>query len=480
MHLDEKKKLYCTGKTSYSKIFTTLGIETAKTLLGTGVSTALSVLANRYLNQGPAGQAASIALFSSISIAIGSGVNNVVYAIQSSTLTLEEGLKQVHEELKAESASLVATLPSQIQERLEAHDATISQLIHEKKGEAALNCLRRREAVLLSLPTKIMNVAQYDKLGDERLEAALQWNIDHLLGRYPEPIREPLSLFVQAVRDNSILKTGKRVQAFLYGPSGTGKTTFVKLLGEATGLPVCYVELSKIEAKHELLGSEQTDPICAMKDSVLLGKIGNCFVEAGVLNPIIFFDEAGEYLGESEKSHQYDFDHMKKQMIQSVFKKLLDPNQGLLDLAGLGISFDATRATYVFASNYKLNNAALLSRMPQIHFERLTLAEKESALNVAFAKKMDDLRDVMKESEVEDIRKTASAYLPYLLAEDNKLNPGARIIQEVSDELIGHIRELKVRERKLNKALIATDKIESFIQESLKRRQPLSPEAVKS
>lgn len=474
--LSEMKRAHCTGKINYFKIAKTVAVELLKTTMGTAAGFLAGRAADR-LNPAapgaaPGGGGAAMLMASSLGSAITGSVQNIFAAIADSSLTLEEGLKVVHRELQAESEALIKTFSDEHQREIEKLDVAIAQMIFEKKGENALKCLARRQ-LFLSIPSRVQNVAQYDKNGDSELAKAIDENVERILARYPQRLQEPLSILVQSMRDNSIADQGQQVQAFLYGPTGTGKTTFVRRLSEALGLPLCIIDLSKLEPQ-DLLGVDFHDALCNSKTEEVLGKIANCFVEAGVLNPIIFFDEAGEYIGDAGASQGFDLNHMKKQMIQATFKKsVLDPNMLALKLKGLGIDMPTVRANYLFASNYQITDAAILSRMPQYHFSSLTITEKTAAAEVAFNVKRKSLAHIMKEDEIAAIETLARAYLPFILEEDEKRNPGARTLQEVIKELIGHIRSLKMKEAKTGKSLISEEGLRTFILESFSRREKI-------
>lgn len=476
--LEEKRKYYCSGKLNYYKVATSFAWETWKVLTG---GLASYGAAKYFTDQNNAGS--SMALTSSLMAVTTSCVNNFYKSYDESALTMDEGLKYVFADLQDSSSSLVEKHSQELQTKIKALDNTIAQNIFDKKGDLALKCLKRREEVLLAMPTpeQIVNVAQYGKSDDEKLRKIIDARVDALVQSHPSKLQEPIDLLIQSIRDNSIATTGRQVQAYLYGPPGTGKTRFVKRIGEALGLHVCNVDLSKVEP-DELFGpGGQEDALCEQKNNEVMGKIGACFAEAGVLNPIIFFDEAGEYLGEIGGAQGFDLNQFKKQMMQAAFKKLLDTEQKTLKLPGLGVSIDTSRATYLFAGNYPITNEALLSRIDQIHFETLTRTEKMTAAKYALDDNTKDLSVFLSDEDLNFVKFTASRFLDYILDEDEKRNPGARIIQGVIKDLVGSIRLIMIQQKKQGKELnIRDESIREIIQKSFIKRALINGESSKS
>ena len=399
--------------------------------------------------------------------------NGVLTAIRESKITNVEGLKQVHDELMAESKILIETLDPTFQEKIAVLDERISQDLGNQQGDLALKKMIRREEVYLNLPhpDEIMNIAQYGKYGNEACRKKIDQNVAELIESYPKENEEILRVVIQQIRDNSILKNTNPVQAYLYGPPGTGKTTFVERLGEALHLYVCPINLSSLEA-HELLGPEQPDDWVSVDDFKALGKIGDCLRKSTHRNIIIFFDEAGPVVSGGGGRGGYDYNSMKKQMLQEQFKKILDPsnNQEIM-LNTLGIKLQVDRVTYIMAGNTPITNEALASRLPQIIFRKLGVTEKQNAMIEKFDVLIKDLRDVFNVDEVNKIEKIGREYFDFIIQEDEKRNPGARVIKEVTAEFLNYVRILVMDQQRDGSGLISDRKLKKFITDSFNRRK---------
>ncbi|MES2503508.1 MAG: AAA family ATPase [Myxococcota bacterium] len=384
-----------------------------------------------------------------------------------------EGLKYVHTELIEKSAGRIKELPEDIVQKIQSFDRTITALLAQKQTDAAFRYLKRREQVYLAFPTKILNISHRDRNGDKEIKKILDHRARDLISRYPEEQQPALELLVSAIRDNSVTSKGSRVQAYLYGPPGTGKTTFVKQLGEALNVPICYVSMSSLEPS-QLLGFEHEDYGFSKSDSEVVGKIASCYISSGYKNPIIFFDEAGEYLSDStSQSAGFDLNQMKRQQIQAEFKKITDPSSSTLNHVGLGIKIDTSRSTFLFASNYPLTNTALLSRITQLSLSKLTRSEKEVAATGSLEQSLCEKSEFLADDEIEEIRKVCTEYLPFIIDEDAKRNPGARTIQSVIGEFVGQVEALQEQERVSGTSRITEELLKKRILGSFERREPL-------
>lgn len=399
--------------------------------------------------------------------------SSTIKSFRESKMDLNEGLKYVHAILKEQSAEVLKSLPQDIQQKIQSFDRTATTLLAQNHADVAFKLLKRREQVYLAFPTKTLNISHRDKNGDPEVKRILDHRVQDLINRYPDDQQPALQLLISAIRDNSISIKGNRVQAYLYGPPGTGKTTFVKQLAEVLGIPMCFISMSSLEPS-QLLGLEYSDDYFGQADEVVLGKIASCFIESGFTNPLIFFDEAGEYLSDStSQSAGFDLNALKRQQIQGEFKKITDPSSSLLDNKGLGIKLDTSRATFLFASNYPLTNAALLSRITQISLSLLTKGEKTTAALGSLEQSLCEKGEFLPEWEIEGIRKIALEYLPYIVDEDEKRNPGARTVQAVIQEFINQVEFLQEQERTTGNSMITDELLKQRILGSFERREPI-------
>ncbi len=367
------------------------------------------------------------------------------------TVSLEDGLETVHTQLKKDSEVLITGYPDSIRNAIDSLDTDISSLLNNNEGELALKCLKRREEVLLGLPTQnqIRNIdlsrSRYSVSTTTRQR--MQQNIQDLIDKYPEDNKQPLKLLVQKMRDNSIQPEGKanRVQAYIHGRVGTGKTEFVRALGAALDLHVCHLKFSTLELE-DLLGVEIRDEKCKIDNKKVIGKLGQCFIDAGSLNPIVFFDDVGTYLKDNFP------EGTSKYKLQQRFKELLSKSKKSLGLGGLGLSIDTSRATYIVESSEKPSisdqeYSTILKNFDIIEFADFTRNEKRRAIEYIIEKYLNDYNSILNKKTRDNLRWHASKLKEFILEEDAELNnPGASMIQDVVEYLLGIIR-LEITER---------------------------------
>ena len=426
-NFEAKQQEFCSGQRDWSKI----GSDWAWDAFNLSVTTAASVGINKALKVPNTNVTGSLAEPASKLL------GNSISTFRFSKRDLTEGLKKVHLVLQKESANRVQSLSEDMRYAIQSIDNRITTLLEQKNGDVAFKLLSRREEVYLALPTQALNVSHKNKGGNLKLRQIIDRRVHDLISRYPSDQQSTLKLLISSIRKNSIRSQGDRVQAYFYGPPGTGKTTFVELLGRTLGLPVCMINLSSLEM-NELLGPYYADDYTSESNAKVAGKLTQCFIDAGYTNPIIFFDEAGEYLSDSTSSDN-SYNNHKNQMIQGEFKKITDNSLQRFHHLGLKVDVDTSRATYLFASNFSLANSALLRRMMQITFPALTPEQKLSAADFAFKKVMCSQGDLYADSEAQAIKEISETYLPFILAEDERRNPGGSILQQVIQEFVIHV-----------------------------------------
>ncbi len=373
-----------------------------------------------------------------------------------------ECLREVHEELIQESKEHLKTLPEDVQAQIQKLDNAIRQEkgMSEVRVDFMRTLLRRRELVLLSLPYQPKNVAQYDKMGSAQLRLAIDQKAQELISESTKENQEAIKSFIQEVRDSSVFVHTDRAQAYLYGPPGTGKTHFVHNLAKKLDLPLCELSLKDVKESDLLGNSFESLTNLTEKDVIIIGKLAKCFIDAGVTNPILFFDEAGEALSKDGLR--------KNSALASLLKDLLDPERKAIRLKGLGIEIDFSRATVIFAGNHLLEDSALRSRLPSIYFGQLGITEKSASAREAFAKTLTELSDVFLAEDVDQIQVEFERYLDAIVLADLERNPGARIIKGVVRDVLNYIRV-----QVLNREIVDADKIQIIIKDSLDHRSPV-------
>lgn len=458
--LDVLYKENCTGQVSITKIITTVGMILVTPIACSFIGYYAQFFASKTVIGGAVGAAGG---FTVGGVLTGSYIE-IFKKGQSEwfTVSLDEGLKTVHQELKKDSEALVMEHRDSIRNAIESIDTEIASLLNNKDGEHALKCLRRREEVLLRLPTpsQINNVDQSGPTGDALFHEVIEQKMQNLIERYPQDNKHELELLVQKIRDNSIQpkEQANRIQAYIHGKIGTGKTEFVRLLGANLGLYVCHLKLQTLDLE-ELTGIATRDEHCNIDNKKVIGKIAQCFIEAGVLNPIIFFDDVGAYLKDNFQEGTPKF------KLQQGIKDLLKKNRRALHLPGLGTYIDTSRATFIVESSEKpepsdKEYASILNNFDVIEFFDLTRVEKQRAAERAIVDYLKKHSLILNENVLKNLQLHANKCIEYILDEDAKRNnPGASMIQEVIIYLMGSIR-LEIKKR--NGVIISEDDHEAL------------------
>lgn len=466
-NLEMKKKKFCQGNFCYKKITKQILEESLWNLSG---SVGVYFLTSSVMNSQT--QNSQYILASTLTAGLTKAVTDIIRSVREGKLSLSEGLQELHKELVTETSEFITYLPEDRRSRIEALDNFIFQALANKQTEMTLKALKRREEVYLALPIAAKNASHANSSGNPEIREQIDHEVEKLIQSYPDSNREILKVAIQNIRDNSVIRSPDRFQVYLYGPHGTGKTTFVRRLGKALGLHICEIKLSDLESA-DLVGPNHQDNYFSEDDEKNLGKFGKCFREAGHINPIIFMDEAGEFMSDLGSSAGFDLNHMKKQLLQSELKKILDPQTKSLQLNGLGIELDLSRATIIFAGNLPLTDPALLSRVPQIVFGKLGKTEKRVAAQNQLDNELSKTSEMFNQEMVNQIRITVLNKLDFILAEDDLRSDGARNLQGVIKELVSYIRMLKQLEAQTGNIEITDEKLNDFILKSFKSRELL-------
>ena len=146
------------------------------------------------------------------------------------------------------------------------------------------------------------------------------------------------------------------------GPPGVGKTTFVKNAFSLLGRPVISFGLGGVLDSSYLLGHSYT------YEGSTYGRIVGGLVRAGVMDPVIFFDELDKVSMEG-----------KGLDLMNVLVHLTDPvqNNSFQDKYFHGLNFDLSKAIFVFTYNDASRiSPILLDRLEKIKFRTVTKENK--------------------------------------------------------------------------------------------------------
>ena len=257
----------------------------------------------------------------------------------------------------------------------------------------------------------------------------IQLRLEALKNSYPQPNHATIETLAQRIMTNSVAEHPSRVQAYLYGPGGVGKTYFVKELAAIVGAPLVHIRVPEEGASgsvglRSLLGKRYlaeeypaTDP-----DDEIIGELPMEIIGTGYVNPIVFIDElklTGSNVNE--------------------LKLLLDPAKKELKIGGYQAHVDWAHPTVLIGSNDPLHDEALQTRLQQIVIAR---ASDETKRKVAVGKIEDNAADyaqVLKRSDHQRLLGTCKSKLEELLVIDNETFPGTRFLEASSANLVHYV-----------------------------------------
>ena len=149
----------------------------------------------------------------------------------------------------------------------------------------------------------------------------------------------------------------------LEGEPGTGKTTFVKdALAKCVDRPFFFIGLGGANDASSLVGHSYT------YEGAIPGRIAECVTEAGVMDPVIFFDELDKVSTTAKGA----------EIIHTLIH-LVDPTQNthIRDKYFHGIDLDMSRAIMVFSYNDASRvDPVLLDRLKRVRMNAPTLEQK--------------------------------------------------------------------------------------------------------
>ena len=325
---------------------------------------------------------------------------------------LQDATQQQITRMPADQQTTIALLDQQIS----------SALAMQSFNNHAQFLMQLRQGAYLSVPTSLAG----DPWSSPEHRMEIDARQSRLVADYPESMHGTLNRFVRAIRSSTLSTQSNRAQAYFFGPPGTGKTRLVQRLAEDLELPLCHIRLTDNDDYTTLLGPTH-DPglyVAHPSEAQYFGKIPRCFLETGVINPILFFDEMGDRLSD------YRF--------LPVAKTLFDPDMRSLSVGGLhGLSFDYSKATVVLSGNTPMNDPALRQRTRQITFTGLGYEQKLRALQTHVENKLLGYSARLSEQKLASCRAQVHGMLPRILEEDARHQvPGVRVAQQATGELV--------------------------------------------
>lgn len=149
----------------------------------------------------------------------------------------------------------------------------------------------------------------------------------------------------------------------IQGPPGNGKTTLVRNgISKALNRPFTQISLGGMGDVNVLNGHDFTYV------GSQCGRIIQCIKEAGVMNPVIFFDELDKVSNSSKGADIYNFlCHLTD----------FSQNMGYHDNYFSGIDFDLSKCIFIFSFNdIQQINPILLDRLNVIHTKGFNIDDK--------------------------------------------------------------------------------------------------------
>jgi hypothetical protein len=313
-------------------------------------------------------------------------------------------------------------------------DAVNAEIAHPTPGrpDLWLEWRIRQRAVLTGLPT------QAKRIGAVSHDASIEQGLRDMLGYYPPEKADELRRLVTRIRLNAMVDHPQRVQLYLHGPAGTGKTTFVQRMAQVLGLPLVCVKLppKKLE---ELTGTPFNIASFRDKDAPdesFFGTLANALMKSDCTNAIVLIDEV------TLTEHNLNF-----------VKLLLNPDERKLRIGGHDAFIDWRRVTVILASNAPLANEALQSRCQQILFDQIHPDAKhrtaEGAMNEVmgyYEQRQATSTGRTQQLDLAQLRLACATALPLLVEIDNLHFAGSRLLVQVARDLVILLAEALARQ----------------------------------
>jgi ATP-dependent Lon protease len=364
----------------------------------------------------------SQAMATSLSSAATTALMNTVKTVSSSRLDEKDAKYETYRNLVDLSKEALLRRPEAVQNAVRNLDSEVKDAYSNQTKDDAwfAQKLRHRSEILLSLPYYSKSVPGWRRGSPERY--SLEKKIKTLVDSYPPENRIPLQTLIHRICSVAeSTEASRRPQAFLYGPAGTGKTWLVTRLSETLGLPMIKIRVGEKNI-DDLLGLKfgGFEPPTNMSDQELIGELPRQMIKSGFNNPIVFIDELS----------------VGNPYLASQLKLLLDANNKGLEIKAYNVSVDWSRATVICASNDKLSDPALASRMELLTFDSVSRDTK-----ITVAKKTIDLAVASQNvslapTQVKALLERSLKHINYLVDKDSELSPGAKNLEIAAESLV--------------------------------------------
>ncbi len=216
----------------------------------------------------------------------------------------------------------------------------------------------------------------------------------------------------------------------LEGPPGVGKTSLVKQgVAKALKRPFCFYALGGATDASNLEGHSYT------YEGATWGRIVEMFMEAKVMNPVVFFDELDK-ISDTSRGHE----------ISSILTHLTDPSQNttFYDKYYSEIPFDISRTLFFFSYNNKeLINPILKDRLTVIKFDGYEMDDK---LKIAMEYVIPELME-NQGFKKEDIVWNQDN-IKYILQKYCKEEKGVRNLRRCIEDIIMKVNLLRLMNKK--------------------------------
>ncbi|NRO99491.1 AAA family ATPase [Paraburkholderia sp. NMBU_R16] len=379
----------------------------------TTAATAAAQLFNQRLGPAQGDSLTTLPLIQGVERALNSGFD----AATNSWLTEEEAAREWYFNSVALSAGALGRRPASTRKAIEKLDRSVRTPQYHATPQWYTN-QRLIRKMLLANPYYSKSIP-WDE-GNPRARA-IGKQINLLISKYPHEVRPKLSAFIGKIvaNANSRIVT-QRAQAYVWGPTGTGKTYFGDQLGEILDLPVIKMNLSNDGNINNLLPMEESYGYQSDVDvKRAFGDLALKIIECGYVNPIILLDEFSAL-------HHF---------AEAQLKRLLDPTAKEIPIPQLDVSIDWSKVTVIILSNDKLTDSALLARLTYLAFDRLDPSVKNYLLDKAIEEVAQTYKRRFTQDRYDRKLAVCKSYSNFMLEKDEN-NPGVRVLRSVADGLV--------------------------------------------